>query len=192
MINAINSLFKLAIVLLCFATFSQYSKPQPVKVTLIADSTVTPVVSALSPETEFQIDHLSRIAISEALNQGSDGMAYVIQCVLDRVESSKFDESTPFDVISAPGQFDSYNNSYYRFSRKSFKTKQSYKDAVREARRLAYEMYVNNYRPFPYGNILFFLNPKIATDIRFKRWCNANYYKVTLKDHDFYYEKLNV
>lgn len=184
--NVINSLFKLAIVLLSFSLV-QFARPQQIKVTLIADSTVTPVVTALTPETEFQLDHLARIGISEALNQGSIGMAYVMQCVVDRANSDKFNESDPFSVISAPGQFDSYNNSYYNYTRSSFKTKQIYKDAVKEANRLAYEIYVEGYRPFPNAEILFFLNPRTATDYRFKRWCNKNYKKKTVKDHDFYY-----
>lgn len=55
---------------------------------------------------------LMKIAQSEAGNQGVDGMALVMQTVLNRVEDSDF-PNTCYDVVSQKGQFHSYANGRY-------------------------------------------------------------------------------
>lgn len=55
---------------------------------------------------------LMKIAQAEAGNQGVDGMALVMQTVLNRVEDDDF-PNTVYEVISQKGQFQSYANGTY-------------------------------------------------------------------------------
>ncbi len=55
---------------------------------------------------------LMKIAQAEAGNQGTDGMALVMQTILNRVEDEDFPD-TVYEVISQKGQFESYANGSY-------------------------------------------------------------------------------
>jgi len=53
-----------------------------------------------------------KIAMAEAGNQPIDGMALVMQTVLNRVEDEDFPD-TVYEVISQTGQFQSFTNGTY-------------------------------------------------------------------------------
>ena len=55
---------------------------------------------------------LMHIAQAEAGNQGIDGMALVMQVVLNRVADEDYPD-TVYDVIAQKGQFDSFRNGAY-------------------------------------------------------------------------------
>jgi N-acetylmuramoyl-L-alanine amidase len=55
---------------------------------------------------------LMKVAQAEAGNQGIDGMALVMQTVLNRVESDDYPD-TVYDVIAQKGQFATYKNGAY-------------------------------------------------------------------------------
>ena len=62
--------------------------------------------------TEQESLVLQKIAIAEAQSEGIGGMAFVMQTVLNRVESPNFPD-TIYDVISEPGQFTTFSNGMY-------------------------------------------------------------------------------
>lgn len=62
--------------------------------------------------TEQESLELQKIAIAEAQSEGIGGMAFVMQAVLNRVESPNFPD-TIYDVISEPGQFTTFSNRMY-------------------------------------------------------------------------------
>lgn len=53
---------------------------------------------------------LQQIALAEAENEGIGGMTFVMQTILNRVESEKF-PNTIYEVITEKGQFDGYEKS---------------------------------------------------------------------------------
>lgn len=63
--------------------------------------------------TEQESLVLQKIAIAEAGNEGIGGMAFVMQAVLNRVESDEFPD-TIYDVVSELGQFSSFSNGSYQ------------------------------------------------------------------------------
>lgn len=58
---------------------------------------------------------LMKIAQSEAGNQGVDGMALVMDVVLNRVASDNYPD-TVYEVISQKGQFESFTNGRYNLA----------------------------------------------------------------------------
>lgn len=62
--------------------------------------------------TEQESLVLQKIAIAEAQSEGIGGMAFVMQTILNRVESDKF-PNTIYDVISQQGQFTTFSNGMY-------------------------------------------------------------------------------
>lgn len=62
--------------------------------------------------TEQESLELQKIAIAEAQTEGIGGMAFVMQTVLNRVESPDF-PNTIYGVISESGQFTSFSNGMY-------------------------------------------------------------------------------
>lgn len=73
--------------------------------------------------TEQESLVLQKIAIAEAGVEGIGGMAFVMQTVINRMESDEFPD-TIYDVISEPGQFSSFGNGSYD---KAIPTENSYK-----------------------------------------------------------------
>ena len=63
--------------------------------------------------TEQESLVLQKIAIAEAGVEGIGGMAFVMQTVLNRVESDEFPD-TIYDVVSEYGQFSSFSNGSYQ------------------------------------------------------------------------------
>lgn len=62
--------------------------------------------------TEEESLVLQKIAIAEAQTEGIGGMAFVMQTVLNRVESPDFPD-TIYDVVSQDGQFTTFANGMY-------------------------------------------------------------------------------
>ena len=62
--------------------------------------------------TEQESLVLQKIAIAEAGVEGIGGMTFVMQTVLNRVESEEF-PNTIYDVVSEPGQFSTFKNGSY-------------------------------------------------------------------------------
>ena len=62
--------------------------------------------------TEQESLVLQKIAIAEAQSEGIGGMAFVMQTILNRVESDKF-PNTIYDVVSQQGQFTTFSNGMY-------------------------------------------------------------------------------
>lgn len=62
--------------------------------------------------TEQESLVLQKIAIAEAGTEGIGGMAFVMQTVLNRVESDEFPD-TIYDVVSEPRQFSTFSNGSY-------------------------------------------------------------------------------
>lgn len=62
--------------------------------------------------TEQESLVLQKIAIAEAQSEGIGGMAFVMQTILNRVESPNFPD-TIYDVISEHGQFTTFSNGMY-------------------------------------------------------------------------------
>jgi spore germination cell wall hydrolase CwlJ-like protein len=59
--------------------------------------------------SECEGDYLQKIAYAEAGNQGVEGMALVMNVVLNRVVSDEFPD-TIWEVITQDGQFEAYTN----------------------------------------------------------------------------------
>lgn len=64
------------------------------------------------PKTDQEILILNKIAIAEARTEGVEGMAYVMQAVLNRVASDKFPDTIE-GVVFQPGQFSTITNGAY-------------------------------------------------------------------------------
>ena len=62
--------------------------------------------------TEQESLVLQKIAIAEAGIEGIGGMAFVMQTVINRMESEEF-PNTIYDVVSESGQFSSFENGSY-------------------------------------------------------------------------------
>ena len=73
--------------------------------------------------TEQESLVLQKIAIAEAGIEGIGGMAFVMQTVINRMESNEF-PNTIYEVVSQPGQFSSFENGSYE---KAIPTENSYK-----------------------------------------------------------------
>ena len=73
--------------------------------------------------TEQESLVIQKIAIAEAGIEGIGGMAFVMQTVINRMESNEF-PNTIYEVISQPGQFSSFENGSYE---KAIPTENSYK-----------------------------------------------------------------
>lgn len=71
--------------------------------------------------TKNEIEALQKIALAEAESEGLYGMAYVMQVVLNRVESEDFENSI-IDVIKEKGQFESYTNGRYDEMQPNYET----------------------------------------------------------------------
>ena len=76
------------------------------------------VVQALSTEEQLL---LQQIALAEAESEGVGGMCFVMQVVLNRVESDEFPD-TIYEVISEEGQFAAYEKSTGREPTNNSKT----------------------------------------------------------------------
>lgn len=63
-----------------------------------------PIENPRTKYTDTEILALQQIALAEAQNQGIFGMIYVMQTIINRVESDKF-PNTIIEVIEQPGQF---------------------------------------------------------------------------------------
>ena len=62
--------------------------------------------------TEQESLVLQKIAIAEAGVEGIGGMAFVMQTVINRMESEEF-PNTIYDVVSEPGHFSTFSNGSY-------------------------------------------------------------------------------
>ena len=62
--------------------------------------------------TEQESLVLQKIAVAEAGIEGIGGMAFVMQTVINRMESEDFPD-TIYDVVSEPGQFSTFSNGSY-------------------------------------------------------------------------------
>ena len=62
--------------------------------------------------TEQESLVLQKIAVAEAGIEGIGGMAFVMQTVINRMESDEFPD-TIYDVVSEPGQFSTFSNGSY-------------------------------------------------------------------------------
>lgn len=62
--------------------------------------------------TEQESLVLQKIAIAEAGIEGIGGMAFVMQTVINRMESEDFPD-TIYGVVSEPGQFSTFSNGLY-------------------------------------------------------------------------------
>lgn len=62
--------------------------------------------------TEQESLVLQKIAIAEAGTEGIGGMAFVMQTVINRMESEEF-PNTIYDVVSESGQFSTFSNGSY-------------------------------------------------------------------------------
>lgn len=62
--------------------------------------------------TQYEAYLIMSIASSEALNQGELGMLYVMETIINRVNSPLFPNSV-YEVIAQPGQFSSFTTGAY-------------------------------------------------------------------------------
>lgn len=72
---------------------------------------IPPIENPRSTFTDSEILALQQVALAEAENQGVVGMVYVMQTVINRMNSDKF-PNTIIEVIEQPGQF--ATSSYYK------------------------------------------------------------------------------
>lgn len=70
------------------------------------------LVKSRTTFTEQESLVLQKIAIAEAGIEGIGGMTFVMQTVINRMESEDFPD-TIYDVISEPGQFSTFSNGSY-------------------------------------------------------------------------------
>ncbi|MBQ6359562.1 MAG: cell wall hydrolase [Lachnospiraceae bacterium] len=77
---------------------------------LIFSRKILAVENDHAAELQYEIDQetldiFAKLVFAEAGNQGLLGKRYVVDVVLNRVDSKRFKESTIIDVIYAPNQF---------------------------------------------------------------------------------------
>lgn len=75
------------------------------------ESDTLPIITSIEPLeiSDYDLDILSRCVMAEAENQGKDGMAYVADVILNRVDNEDFPDSIE-DVITQKNQFSSYSD----------------------------------------------------------------------------------
>lgn len=113
--------------------------------------------------SDSEILALQQVAIAEAGNQGAEGMAYVMQTILNRVESERFPNNV-IDVITQKGQF----------STASYYTKYEVNEESKEAFNMLETLYNKGQ--------LFFESNSIKNS-----WQSKNLYLCfTYKSHNFY------
>ena len=75
--------------------------------------------------TEQESLVLQKIAIAEAGVEGIGGMAFVMQAVINRMESEEF-PNTIYDVVSESGQFSSFSNGSYQKAQPTENSKKAF------------------------------------------------------------------
>jgi spore germination cell wall hydrolase CwlJ-like protein len=116
--------------------------------------TDTPSVT-MSKDMASQIDPIARVLISEAGGEGLSGMRAVANVIQNRVlERGRgfAKQTTPFKVISAPGQFEGYKNKQYDRADKH--------PSWNQAKRIASQMLSGNLEDIT-GGATYYHNPRI-------------------------------
>ena len=106
-------------------------------------------------EMASQIDPIARIIISEAGGEDLSGMKAVANVIQNRVSEKGrgfAKQTTPFKVISAPGQFEGYKNKQYDTADKH--------PNWNEAKRIASQMLSGNLEDIT-GGATYYHNPRI-------------------------------
>lgn len=139
-----------------------YGEPMPANPAGLLD-TDTPSVT-MSKDMASQIDPIARVIISEAGGEGMSGMQAVANVILNRVSERGrgfAKQTTPFKVISAPGQFEGYKNKQYSRADKHPNWNQ--------AKRIASQMLSGNLEDIT-GGATYYHNPRINPESKGQRF----------------------
>lgn len=167
-VSIISKLFLLSMIFIYTTSFNS-----TIKTNYYCESSVTPEIKALSCKTQDKINTLAALLTSECALESNLGQYMVAQCVLDRTASKHYPDNLEA-VIYQRGQFDGLNTKWFYVTNKTYK--------------VARDVIINNKRVVQ-DTILFYYNPRIATDTSFVKWCNYSYPSIREGNHKFHYKR---